>query len=292
MELTKEEAVDFLKNIVNLESDFENLKLDLTFLNNIISSILETLPFQNITLMANEVKDRSRPDWPEVKEAMLKKHGGLCYPMNLFLYRLLEALGYSVTIAHSTVTSAPKLYTNDHIVVFVHDVVNKGDQFLAEVGFSCPTFQAVDMNFESESKVYKHPSGTFKYSKKGEKGIMFYLDTDKQTWHEMCVFNLTGTKEVKDCEPFYDEIFSNPDIGIFHTILRIVAYPNKRQVSITNNTLKTEDENGELSVVKLTNDDEHVEAFKKYFPQFSEDIVRQALDHWHQFQNAQTNPGK
>ncbi|XP_055958681.1 uncharacterized acetyltransferase YvcN-like [Patella vulgata] len=285
MELTKEESNGILKTVLHLDlPDEDILKPNLILLNKIIMAVHEHLPFQNLTLMAENVADRHRPTWCEIKSAMLKNHGGLCYPMNLFLYRLLEVIGYEVTMAHSTITQWTNINKNDHVVVFVHNVNNEGDLFLAEVGLGCPTFDAIDMSFDKESKIYEESTHVYKYTKSGGKGFRMYKDPEDASWKELYVFDLLGTKKMEQFEPYYDRIFTDPTVGIFHSIIRTAAFPNKKAVAISNDTKTVEDEEGNVEKSKLATDDDIIKEYEKLFPQFEESIVKSALANWRSLQ--------
>ena len=79
------------------------------------------------------------------KIAMLKGEGGLCFVKQTFAghlleasKHLLEALGYKVDILAARVT-----HPGNHVIILVHDVVERGDSFLVEVGSGYPSTAAV-----------------------------------------------------------------------------------------------------------------------------------------------------
>ncbi|CAE7546241.1 Tspear [Symbiodinium natans] len=105
---------------------------------NAITRVVSAMPFHNLHLLAATPADRKPPNGQEVKAAMLKGQGGLCFVKQPFAAHLLKALGYVVEVVPGSVT-----HPGNHIVIVVHDVQEKGDRYLVEVGCGYPSRSAV-----------------------------------------------------------------------------------------------------------------------------------------------------
>ena len=130
-----------------LKDDRKNL------VDEIIQVIFEKVPFQCVTLMACPVEERRQPSYDEIKASCVSMVGGVCYEIAPFTYRLLNALGFSVQMLGSNVTS--KMNTaNDHVVLLLRGLEKTNDVHLVNCGSAYPMFRAISLNFPEESPVF------------------------------------------------------------------------------------------------------------------------------------------
>lgn len=167
--LSSEEALDFLKDKLGICDFPEQFKIDRKkALNCIIRQYLSTVPFQGATFLATPISERTAPSIEENVQFGLSTEGGRCWTLNSFMCILLDAIGYHVypIIASVGIRNAP-----NHAVVIVTNLVKEYDIHLVDVGFGRPVFEAICLDFEGETEVYKHSFDTYKYVKRGEEYI-------------------------------------------------------------------------------------------------------------------------
>ena len=103
--LSQAEALSFLSDVLRLcggERKLREKKYNL--LGEILRTFHEVVPFQSLTLVAEQFSDRHKPTLTEVVTEVRSGRGGLCYTLNIFMKYLLEALDYDVYLVNSTVT--------------------------------------------------------------------------------------------------------------------------------------------------------------------------------------------
>ena len=154
--LSSEEADEFC---AKLGISMESRQSPLTLLNAIVQGV-NAMPFHNLQLLATEPAKRKPPTAKEAKIAMLKGEGGLCFVKQTFAGHLLEALGYKVDILAARVT-----HPGNHVVILVHDVVERGDSFLVEVGSGYPSTTAVPITNGSFEHHFRESFLEFRYIK-------------------------------------------------------------------------------------------------------------------------------
>ena len=79
MEFTYEDGLSFVSNVLGIkefEKRFNENKL--TVLNEIICSIHQQIPFNNITHISKPFQERRIPTLKESMEMVLSKQGGMC----------------------------------------------------------------------------------------------------------------------------------------------------------------------------------------------------------------------
>ena len=154
--LTKTEAIEFLQNEWKLKDVERQLQNDREkFLNKLIVAAHEIVPFQMLflrTLAFIPSEERKVPTVEEIDHMCMSGDGGNCTFINMFMSRLLKALGYSAFVCLSIVTSHT---FNSHLIVIVKDLVNTGDLHLVDCGSGLPSFRAISLNFNEESPVYR-----------------------------------------------------------------------------------------------------------------------------------------
>ncbi|KAJ8033024.1 hypothetical protein HOLleu_23145 [Holothuria leucospilota] len=250
--LTKEEAIDFVENNLNIpdsEVFFQNNKLG--FLNQIVERMNQVIPYTNMHFFT------SVPVWnltgEDCKTHILSGQGGTCIWINPFTKALLEKIGYD---AHLVCGNNPGDTRNDtHISTIVSNISYPGSGHLADPGTRRPLCAAIPLDFEKESPVYKFhymrskffwresailiwcaqspqrvPESQVIYDANGEKWqiqVTYWLN-EKTSWYSYVRFWQTFGKEspLTFRHPFHGLVFvaylNNTD-----TIASILGYKNK-----------------------------------------------------------------
>ncbi|CAB4026527.1 arylamine N-acetyltransferase 1-like [Paramuricea clavata] len=290
---TREEAVEFLQNSWKIKNVVERMKTDRKNLaDEIVTHILEKVPFQSISLVAAKPEDRNRPSFEDIKAMCTAGVGGLCYEMNIFTWGLLRGVGFDARMAGSTVTSAVTS-PNNHTIVLISGVEQDGDVYLADCGTGFPIFRTVSLDFTEESPIFKDGFLEYKYVRhegkilrmhgKGDmvkrnnppvEGLDFFIGR----WRRFYSFvPKIKPSELLSKEHFKSSIYLTP----FTSSPRALWFPGKRAVVIANNKLIIEKETGEMVTTVLKSDEEILKAYQDHFPQLKQDTIRLALAEWH-----------
>ncbi len=277
--LSQEEAVCFTSEVLDIEKPIERKRADaLTFLNELIVRFQQVIPFQSLSLIAESPHLRRRPTLEEIKRDVMCRRGGLCYVLNTFMKFLLQALGYDVYFVASCVI----LPVENHIITVVCNLKCNGDRYLVDVGVGYPTFEAIALDFENESAVYKHSFLEYKFVKEeGKINRWHHSKTDKRpvkpedvvgNWKRIVKIDMTP----QDFELFHvrmDEVYTNPAVTPFHTSVRALIYAVQKAVCIKDMSLLMENDEHSLCEVKLADEKELLQAVRKYFPQLHSTAV-------------------
>jgi len=295
--LSRDEAVDFLRERLHIYDDVTHVSLDL--LERIIVAFHQNLPFQSLTNMAVPPQDRHVPSSEQVKQDMLLGLGGLCTSQNYFVYELLHALGFNTSLAAGIVREAPDI---NHALVIVRDLVLNGDVYLADVGTGYPTFHAVPLDFSQESPVYHDSFQTYKYvrldtSTGGGSSVTRYArmiarrvdkviapvvdDTDEMVWTQFYQFTLDNIDYTELAQRANKTVYENMSSRL-NLLILVCGWPNPhgRAVVIENKTLYQEDDTGQLNRMQIATNDELEELILKYYPAFDKDTVHKAVSIW------------
>ncbi len=265
--LSFEEAFEYSSDILKISITGGKGSYSLKLLNQLIQASHEIIPFQSVTLMAKPLHERKKPTIDEVKSAVVSKQGGLCYTVNSFMKHLLDGLGFEVYHASSTIK-----HTNDHIVTIA---VIEGLRYLVDVGNGYPTFEAILIDFEKESKIYCHSFLEYKFVKEEgsdkilrlhKKGDFRCINTHT-CWRTACIIDTTPRDDTFFDKPM-SHIYSCPDHLIFHTSLRIILFPQGQAIVLHDRKFYVEACHTRELVLKeeFSTDAETLEKIKQMFP--------------------------
>ncbi|KAK3757898.1 hypothetical protein RRG08_031544 [Elysia crispata] len=290
---THEEALEFLTNQLGVADAQDRLSWDRrTLLDEITTNLQIRLPFTNLGLMSIERDERRRPNLGEIKRDVLSGKGGLCYHLNVANFYILKALGFNVVLASAAI---PVWKT--HIIVYVHNVEKTGDTFLAEAGVGYPTFRAICLDHD-ETPTFRDSFLEYKYIKRDGKLLRLHRQGDLgggrslkpvciDGWRVVYTADLKGTSNIEEFYPKFDQMYiyhlqaQDPLITQFHAVFRLVQFPEKRAVIISNQKLILEKDNGLLETEVLEDgDDAILRAVRRYFPAIPEDMATRALANW------------
>ena len=287
--LTKTEAIEFLQNewkLKDVERQLQNEK----FLNKLIVTAHEIVPFQMLFLRTLAFIPSEERKVPTV-EVCMSGDGGNCTFINMFMSRLLKALGYSAFVCLSIVTSHT---FNSHLIVIVKDLVNTGDLHLVDCGSGLPSFRAISLNFNEESPVYRDSFLEYKFIKLDGKVLRMHGDGDLVVRNNPPIDSLDFicgkwrrfyefTIETLGCENLEA---LGPVVAIAKYCLpkykpRAARFPGGKAILLNEgNILSIEQEDKTLKTVTLQSKEEALQVFKSYFPSISEDLVQQAYSTW------------
>ena len=288
MHLSKEEAVQFVTEVLGISSPMRKLGEDRTlFLNELIKAFHRSVPFQNITLLCQSEPDRHVPTWEEIKAALMGGFGGLCYSMGTFMRCLLEALGYETYFPASSI-----FFPNNHITTIVQNLTRPGSKHLVDVACGYPTFQAIPLDFEKESPIYYHSFLEFKFLREGNTILRFHRKGEVEGtipgrehvvdgWRRICEVNLTPRDLSYFDQPMTD-VYTVPGAhSPFLVSFRAVVFRELKMIAIKDTTLLFENDNHELEATELSSREEMIKTVCKYFPQFTVDEVTKGMDMLH-----------
>ncbi|XP_072018133.1 uncharacterized protein [Amphiura filiformis] len=290
--LSQTEALWFLKYILKVTSVQEKLTNDkAAFLDEIINIYRQKIPFQTITVISRTDEDQHLSSMDDIKAQVLSTQGGLCYDHNIFMKHLLEALGFEVCL------NACDIGLNgvrSHVSVLVKNLVKTGDNYYVDVGTRDPFFQAISLDFDKESPVYKCGFQVYKFVKESEE-ISWWQKVNRSYstvslnkkdiifdgWKKFMTFTL----EPREIEYFRDHMLKHyvtqnpplPRVTLLQ-LMRAVAYPGQKLVAILGTTLLHENDEGKIEKTKIRSKEELVGLYGKYFPQFPADLVELAID--------------
>eukprot|EP00438_Fugacium_kawagutii_P036268 Skav218316 [mRNA] locus=scaffold2239:18086:20598:+ [translate_table: standard] len=284
--LSKEEAIDFCRQ---QEISVEQSPLEL--LNAIVQGV-NAMPFHNLQLLATKPSERQPPSAREAKAAMLQGRGGLCFVKQAFVGHLLEALGYRVEVLSARVT-----HPGNHVVILAHDVVEKGDSFLVEVGSGYPSTSAVPIFHAGFEQHFKESFLEFRYvrnagetlvrreHRRGDPPRPLVTDSlgrpgESEGWRRYFDFFWPQEGSKEELAHCMMEVCTMPGASPFLTSLRAVRWVNGRMIAVKDASLLEEDEEGNVNVTKLQGAEEVKQKLVKHFPEVEEPTVDAAVEYW------------
>ena len=290
---TFKEAVELLRDAWEVKDVERRLKNDRKKLaDEIVQVIHENVAFQNVILLSSDIN--KLPTYAEIKERCISGVGGLCCDIAPFTWSLFKALGFSVRMVSSVVTSiltAP----NNHVLLLIDGLENETDVHLVDCGTGFPNFRTISLNFPDQSPTFIDGFLEYKYIHLDGKMLRMHgkgdsirrnnppiegLDFIIGHWRRFYSFDPAERPRDPDkpAKDVYGTIFAGRTT--FTSSLRAVWFPRKRAVAIANNKLIVENDAGELVTTLLKSDEEILEAFQVHFPQLKYETVKRAIAQW------------
>ncbi|XP_028397759.1 uncharacterized protein LOC114521490 [Dendronephthya gigantea] len=293
---TYNEAKDLLKESWRIKNFEERLKNDRkNLVDEIVQVIHENVAFQSISMLSTSDRNK-RPSNKEIKERCVLGVGGLCCELAPFTWGLFKALGFSVKMLNSRVTSTMTT-PNNHALVLIFGLENQTDIHLIDCGTGFPTFRAISINFSKESPIFRDSFLEYKYIRlnnglilrmhgEGDRfrtnnppkeGLDFFIG------HWRRFYSFDPSQNPHDPQQPGEDAYRTVVAGLspFTSSPRAIWFPRKHAVAITNNKLMIENEDGKLLTTVLENDEEILKAYKVHFPQLKQETVQRALAEWH-----------
>ncbi|XP_071847872.1 uncharacterized protein [Apostichopus japonicus] len=272
--LTEKEAHSFIENVLSMTDFSQNLLDDkLAFLDKLIYTMHQTIPFQSVYRCSIPSKDRHRPSFSLIKEHMFKKYGGTCKTIQTFFKCLLDALGYKTDFFPITVLG------QGHVGIIVHDLASQGSKHVVDVGCVSPTFTAIPFNFERESEIYSVSFLKYKYVRRAD-GIVEWLHqsrSDENDWFRFAEMEVTNLVTVSYFFETTERDFADPSNEL-NSILRISHYNGNCFFSVKDNIVKwSEEPQQKLLSKRLETKEEIATMLHEEFPQFPIEIIKQCV---------------
>ena len=285
MNLSKEEAIYFVTEVLQMGDDPERkLQEDRQrFLNELIKTIHCSIPFQNITLLVQDVADQHVPTAEEIKADLMNRKGGLCYTVGVFVTHLLQALGYDAYLCAGSIMVSD---SSNHVICIVENLTRPGSKHMVDAWTGWPTFEAIPLDFLDESPVYKFSYLEFKFIRNGTVIHRYHRKDYAELpfpsldgWRKMCTFDMAVYLQLSFFEqPMFRVLYKQlGDLSPFLVSFRAVIYRDSKLLAIRNDTLLLENDSGEVKATKLQNRKEICDAVTKNFPQFTAGDVMKAL---------------
>ncbi|XP_072180201.1 uncharacterized protein [Diadema setosum] len=287
--MTSDEALTFIREVLGVTSPKDKLAFDpVAFLNKMLYSWQENIPYLTVLNIATPRKDRHRPTLLEVKNDIMAKFGGSCYHNNVGCYMVIKALGYQVTLVPADITSTKSA----HVLIIVFNLSGVGSKHLADVGMGgWPTFQLIPLDFERESPEYHESFLRYKFVRRDDlilrqhnaesdpAGTKHFKASLKDGWYTHSSIHYNMPVEVSHFDKIMEILHTQviDDIPILRK-LWCIAFPKGRFLSINNTTLLEEQDNGWIKKTYLRSRDEIIGVFKRYFPQFDESTIHAAME--------------
>ena len=284
MNLSKEEAVWFISEIlgITIPKNLEDNRL--AFLNELVKAIHSLVPFQSITLLGQAEATRHKPTLEEIKTAMMGGLGGLCYTIGVFTTFLLRVLGYKAHLSAGSIHDHP----DNHVIVIVQDLTTPGSKHLVDAWCGWPTCEAIPLDFEEESPVYHCSFLEFKFIREHDYFVRFHRNDryaqakpSAVEWRKVCKFD-SIPRDLSHFDQSMTDVYTIPGArSPFLVSFRAVIYNDLKLVAIKDTTLLLENDCHEVEARKLQSREELIETVKRYFPKFTAEDVTNAADYLH-----------
>ena len=247
-----QEAVHFVETVLALKEPLQKKEEhSLNFLNELVFAIHVNLPFQNVSVLAMDRHLRRLPTLSEIKNDGLKGRGGLCVTNNVFTCELLSSLGY-----HTSLLSGCVKIPDDHAIILVSDVTQLGSRHLVDVGFGYPIYEAISLDFETESPLLCFAGLTSKYLRNGDDFERWHLNgsvmSESVGWSKAYSFRPIAKVFPRD----YEISMIAPFQGFFSHNVYIVKY-SKNYVSALMN------KSSQIHTLKISSDGKDIKYVTK-----------------------------
>ena len=254
--ISKEVVRQFVTSKLNADLDVGDKH---EVLSKIVSSFMQKIPFQNLTIMATPLDQCEIPGPEECVRSVLEGYGGVCFALNSVMCSALRALDYDASLLLCSV-AVPS--ANDHAAVLVKNLKTNGDNWLVDVGFGSPCFKPINMDFEKESETITQSYQTYKYLKRGDTYIRVHkvnkggaFPTIEDGWAHAYYFNLEPTEYQEISDSINHRIYKTDEGNFFHVSPRLISFdPKMKAVFFKDGYLLKEGEDGKLHQEEIEGD--------------------------------------
>lgn len=288
MTLSKQEARAFLEKVLKISSTSisqERGEDRTTLLNLIVKTFQQTIPYQSVTACAVPPGDRHLPTWSEIKQNMFNGIGGLCYPLHVFMKELLSALDFNVIYV-----CASGLFPNDRITIIASDVSSTGSKHLVEVGCGYPTFQAIPLDFETESPEYVSGFLLHKFVKTD--GVVRWLHEYRPKrsffgsfhstnvvagWYRLIDIQVNTPRDLSFFEDIFTPIYTSEESNKLIEAPRMVSFANGNLLAILADQKIIGNDKREIIKAKIDSKDQLLALYEEYFPTMERSQIENAI---------------
>lgn len=293
LSLTKEEAIFYLQNILDIQDPISLAKKHrFDFLCEVQRQTKIVQPFTTVSFLPDFSELRA-PTKEEVKEAMFQKQGGGCLQINSVTRAVLRQLGYEAYIVSATLPKDRANAYEGHIGLIVKDVTKKGSMHLVEAGTRHPILNPIPLDFKRASPEYQlvgHPIKLFRDSPSivklcmpVSKGRDITRDAnlyheDGKMWRGMITYRTLESQDWKYCRRLA-EILSK-DANIIPDVHREIigfGYSRGLWTVIKGKMFVQYDSKGKETIKQFRTDEEVIENFNSCFPQYSKETLQNVI---------------
>ena len=212
--LTKTEAHTFVSSILRWPSaEVQLIKPMLPTLNRLIVSMLEFVPFHNLTLLT---RPRRTPTIEEIKNDMMSGLGGPCSVVNSFFAALLNTLGFGPNIYLLSCQILDRVGCHVGILVQI-----KGLRYFVDVANAKPYCEAMHLG---DTSTKRSLNGTFEWN------LSFNSITGRMelmhSGNTALSFDPNSSEKFSSFRRMIKQSRTDPSFGPFLTGLRFCLYPS------------------------------------------------------------------
>lgn len=194
-------------------TDIDNFSPTIKTLNKLIVSMLERVPFHNLTLLTRE---RRPPTMAEVKSDMMSGIGGPCAVVNAFFASIIDVLGFGpdVYLLSCEINNCDGC----HVGILVQ---HKGLRYFVDVANAKPYTQAVHLG---DASSFSELNGSFHW------GLRYNTGSERMELHhsneKALSFHPAYTVPYSSFRVMITRSRSDASFGPFLTGMRFCLYPN------------------------------------------------------------------
>lgn len=277
--MTREQAEDYIHGTLGISRDHLSYPLSLKSVNVILKGLNQHAPFQTITLMSSNSK---APTLQEIFQDVIDGKGGVCYGNNVFLKYLFEALGVETYFVPSCVLHG---HPDNHIGVVAVDLTSPGSEHLLEAACGYPTYEAVALDFDHESPIYKSGFLTFKFIRDGPHLERLHKNVSSNEWTHFAQFLLEPKPLV-----YFDHAMKIIREDTFMKMYRAVRCFDQHMEAVKGEIIVSDGKIPDIRFIKLTesavetriltSDLEVIEEVHRLLPSHSVESIEKALKTW------------
>ncbi|KAJ8024546.1 hypothetical protein HOLleu_34480 [Holothuria leucospilota] len=264
----------------------------LVTMNTIAKQIRRTIPFTTMDMFdrpLDQINDEVG------KEHILRCHGGWCTSVNPFTKSLLDHLGYRT---QDILASIPGMSHDTHIATIVWDASHPGSCHLVDPGVRRPFLQAISLDFEKESPIYKCHYARYKFFKEDGDKVLWSIqpsnriiqklskdesitDLSGQKWQVLLRYNLRKPMARYHINKYWQMLLhGNKPVPPGVDGLVFCAFKNDYVVEINATREKIVvnifDEDSQVERMKMTSE-ELIRFFITYFPNYPMEMLINAV---------------
>ena len=266
------------------------------FLCDLINAFHQHEPFQDLTHTGVPFSERREPTIEECLESVFREEGGMCWTLNGAMHVILAQLGYR---PDGILGAVGRPTRPQHMMNLVRDLRSPGDVYLVDVGMASRPHGLIPMDFAGcVSPVYRVHDQKLRWVRNrcddgGETivrqdefiptlGARYSGRVDRTgEWEDAIYFSLTPKPVDEIRQTIAKNIYCVRN-SIFNVTRRITVTHREvgKYVAILNDKLLIETQGPVFSKTRLNTMEEILEAIRKYFPKFPQEVARASYEEW------------
>jgi len=249
---------------VNLEAYFERIgysgprEASLETLNALAAAHVQSIPFENLDVLMGR---RIALDFPSIEKKLIHdRRGGYCFEQNRYFARVLEALGFAVTLISSRVRwQKPRevIPPRTHILPRVEIA---GDSWLVDCGIGNLSLTgAIRLELDTEQATPHEPRRIIR-----EGSTYFHQVRLGSAWHDVCDFTLEEMAPI-DCEVANWFTSAHPDSKFRTHLFAARSAPEGGRLTLNDNEFSRRDASGRAEKRLLASREEVLGVLAEHF---------------------------